>query len=410
MSEYQLLGQNRPENFVGEGLRNSQVRAVDEGFSFVNKEWFRKCTSFDEGLDELERGRAESEDIKVSLDKVTATVDDNGVFCVEVNGNKYHPTEHALSQMSTKYGVGTWYPNQVAIVEKCKHANDGAVLASLFNHQREKLSARIAASSRMESEFILRTRKDGSLRAFMTAAYKPIDNRWFMELIRKYIPGGMLSHWRGDSDTIYGNVLIPDTIRTEDDSDYGGMVTIGNCEIGTRRILTQPGVFRHICWNGNIWDLEKGKSIRQVHRGKAIDLDSLAKQIAECIQEQIPLTTIHLDRLLATKGMATDVNIKPIIAQLAIDTKMSVPQATAVLKGYSDEVHANEVAKGTLFGVINAITRASQTFSAMEWYNMDMAAGDLTMFTDSKWDSLVRRASSLSVEQTDKQFAAVLAS
>ncbi len=80
--------------------------------------------------------------------------------------------------------------------------------------------------------------------------------------MRKLIPGGRLSHWRGDADTLWGNVLIPDTIRQESDSDYGGMVSIGNSEIRERRITSRPSVFRAICFNGCIWDREAGQARR----------------------------------------------------------------------------------------------------------------------------------------------------
>ena len=52
------------------------------------------------------------------------------------------------------------------------------------------------------------------------------------------------SHWKGDEDTHdLAIFLLPDTIMDygqDDDTDYGGMVSISNCEIGKRRISQYP--------------------------------------------------------------------------------------------------------------------------------------------------------------------------
>ena len=98
-------------------------------------------------------------------------------------------------------------------------------------------------------------------------------------------------------------MLIPDTIREESDSDYGGMLSIGNSEIGERRISSMPSIFRAICMNGCIWDQTAGKGINQVHRGK-IDLDQLFLVIKENLEVQIPLLPQGIERLLGTRRMA----------------------------------------------------------------------------------------------------------
>lgn len=400
---YELLGQNRPTEFSGESLRNSQVRATENDFDHVNLEWFNKCKSFEDGLEDLERGRAKTEDIRVPLDKIEAVTDSDGKFAMRIDGRDFVPTEHALNQMSTKMEAGTVYPRSLLFSDK-PHPNDGAVLATIFNHQKEKLAKKIEESNRMESTFIVRTRTDGSMRAFLTAAYKPISNSWYMEVLQEYIPNGRLSHWKGDGDSIYGNILIPDTIRTEDDSDYGGMLSVGNCEIGTRRISLLPSVFRHICFNGNIWNQEMGKSLNKVHRGE-LNLVDYKERIRVCIHEQIPLLTTGIGLLLETKKLSTDVNIKPVLAQVSIDNKFTPAQSRAVLASYWDEVKANEVSKGTLFGVINAITRAGQTFDNPNWVKFDEIGGVMLATTPTEWGNLTARAARLKVELVDDMFA-----
>jgi hypothetical protein len=101
-----------------------------------------------------------------------------------------------------------------------------------------------------DKQRLIRTWSDGTLRAFLSQKYTIVNNAWFLDVLSKAIPGGVVSHWKGDADSIFGNVLIPDTIRAEADSDFGGMLSVGNSEIGTRRISSLPSVFRAICMNG----------------------------------------------------------------------------------------------------------------------------------------------------------------
>ena len=156
-----------------------------------------------------------------------------------------------------------------------------------------------------------------------------MDNSWFVNVIKGLVPSGRLSHWKGDSDTIYGNVLIPDTIREEEDSDYRGMFSVGNCEIGIRSISTCPSVFRAICMNGCIWDQEMGVAIRKVHRGE-INLEELKDAIKLNLEEQIPLLPEGIERLLAIRAKGTDgASLSTVFASVAKDHKLSKKQATA---------------------------------------------------------------------------------
>jgi hypothetical protein len=95
---------------------------------------------------------------------------------------------------------------------------DGNTLCTIINNAKRRLKS--------TKKYLWRTRQDGTLRAMLTDKYAIVNNEWLLEVWQRLIPGGRLSHWRGDSDTIYGNILIPDSIREEDDSDYGGFLTL----------------------------------------------------------------------------------------------------------------------------------------------------------------------------------------
>lgn len=399
---YKKLGQNKQESFSGDFVLKNQELGTEQGFGHVSKKWIKTGTmSYEEGLRQLEEGKEQTEDIQCRLPDMTPSVDDSGRFCMSyLDGRRFYPTEHAVNQMGTWLKTGTWFAQSLY---SGKHPNDGAMLAANFSHGRTKLIEEIANSKRRQEKFIFRTRRDGSLRAMMTAAYRPIDNRWVIETIKEFIPGGLLSHWNGDSDTIYGNVLIPDTIRAKDDSDYGGMVSIGNCEIGIRRISMYPSVFRAICMNGCIWNQQSGKGIKQVHRGE-IKLDVLKKQIAECIQYQIPLISEGIDKLLNTRNLVTDIDMKPVFAEYALEQKLTTTQAKCILDSYYEELKVSERAKNTLFGVVNAITRAGQCFENSTWVDFDTKAGKLLTYTENDWKALTGRAANLKLKQVEEIF------
>lgn len=399
MSE--LLGQVKRDSYAGDFVLKSQGTAEAEGFGHVSQYWYPQTKSYEQGFEELEAGKAVTEDIIVPLNEATATIDGDGKLVFQFqDGRKFYPTLHAIEQAGSRFGTGTWYAKQLF---NRAALGDGKALAYAFQHGKTVLESIIKESTRKQEKYLFRTRKDGSLRAILTADYLVIDNRWYLEVIKEIIPGGRLSHWRGDSDTIYGNVLIPDTIRQEADSDYGGMVSLGNCEIGTRAMINLPSVFRAICMNGCIWDQEIGKGVKQVHRGK-LDLKKLKADIVENVNKQIPLLTAGVDLLLNTRTYKDTISPKPLIAQLALDYGFSKGQATGILNAYGEEVLITPEHRGSLFAVVNAVTRAGQQFGNADWLRADLVAGELVNYEKDDWASLTGRAARLKADKVEEAY------
>jgi hypothetical protein len=187
----------------------------------------------------------------------------------------------------------------------------------------------------------------------------------------------------------------------DDDTDYGGMVSVGNCEIGKRRITQTPSLFRAICMNGCIWGQTKGKDISKVHRGK-IDLDSLKVRIAENIEYQLSILPDGIRKFLDTRSESlNDANVKGVIAAVATDYKLTKRQATESLEQYL----AHETHEQNMFGVINAITRAGQVFDNESWVRLDEVGGMLMDTSASRWTNILARAKTY----TDKDFEKVYA-
>jgi len=142
-----------------------------------------------------------------------------------------------------------------------------------------------------------------SIRAVFTDKYREISNAWLLEAFDRLIPDGLVSHFRGDGDTISGNILIPDTVRAESDSDYGGGIGFRHSEVGIFRIAVMPFVYRCICCNGTIWAKLEGKALRKVHLGREINEEDLFRHITECLHAQIPLVPELIARMQALKDV-----------------------------------------------------------------------------------------------------------
>jgi hypothetical protein len=394
----------------GSFVLSGQELATKEGFRNVSKIWYTKTISYEQGLESIAKEKAKREDIVCTVKDMLPCVsgaDDSFVFMFR-DGRTFRPTEHAVTHIGGKAGTGTWFP-----LNLLRPATDvkGKQLYSRDRGDAETLAHAIANGWRrldQNKKFLFRTYTDGTLRAMLTEQYAIVDNEWFIEEIRKNVPGGRLSHWQGDADTIYGNVLIPDTIREEKDSDYGGMLSLSNCEIGTRRIDLTPSIFRAICMNGCIWGQTKGEGLNKVHRGK-IDLEWFALQIKKHINKQIPLLPQGIDKLLGTRSIGWDgASAKVVIAQLAKDYKLAKGHATAVLDGYHAERTLTPEYAQTLFGVTNAVTRAGQKLgSPAEWVKMDELGGRLATMKATDFDTLVSKAKHLSVEEVEDMYATV---
>lgn len=376
------------------GLQGNTGTGFAEG-THVHKDWWAKTKTYEQVMESCQIAVENREDILTARKNISCVADNNTFYFQLNDGRKFKPTDHAMEQFSVRSSI----PSSTFLREMRKSedfdAADANVMAIVGNNALRRIDA--------DKEFRLRTYTDGTCRAFVTDKYAPVDNRWYLESLAEFIPGGRFSHWRGDEDTIYGNILIPDTIMDydSDDSDYGGMISVGNCEIGTRRISQTPSLFRAICMNGLIWGQAAGEKIRRVHRGN-IDLDTLKLEIAKNIQHQIPLLAPGIKMFLATRSMETGkASVKGIIASVSSDYKLSKREATEFLNQYGEYESGNR----NLFGIINGLTRAGQKFDNSTWVKFDEIAGSLMGTSADRWATIIRRADTFNDKDYEKVFS-----
>jgi hypothetical protein len=410
MSEV-LKGVTRNGDFV----HQSQGTAGEQGFKCVSRLWYPKTKPLSEGLDQLSDDARQREDLLCPMKHMGLGLNDAGVMVLEyVDGREFTFTPHALNQFSLVAGVPITFVNAMTRdvfqpngkLKYSRDARDAETLIAVFQNGLRRVDA--------DKSFRFRTYSDGTLRAVLSEQYAIINNIWYLETLGELFQtiGGdepRLSHWRGDADTIYGNILIPDTCRAESDSDYGGMISVSNCEIGIRRLSQFPSIFRAICMNGCIWDQVSGSKVNKVHRG-TINLNDLKEQIVKNIHEQIPLLSDGVNKFLALRDMKVDksVLLGNVFALVAKENNMTfglTGQAATLVKTF-DEFESNDA---NLFGVVNTITRVGQMYDAAEWVRFDEIAGKYMNYSESQWDAFQTRAKGLDQKEVKEKIYGMVA-
>ena len=410
---YEVLGQTKRDSYDGDFVLEGQP--VTSRFGNVSDLWIDQCITYEQGLERIEADEANLLDYKGPLAQWQPVVTDEGQFALRHigTGRDYTPTEHCLTQMMSvipKAKGSSWAVN--ALMEEKfiteKRGSDVVLFA------RDERDARVLRdyvdlicfqADRVDQNKLRLFRTwdhDSTLRAILSKDYTVVNNRWVFDTVTKLIPGGLLSHWRGDADELWGNVLIPDTIRSESDSDYGGMVSIGNSEIGTRRITCVPSVFRAICMNGCIWDQELGKGIAQVHRKKdgKVDYDSLAHSIKVNIEAQIPLIDEGIRKVLAVKQKGFD-GAEPakVLAATVKKLRVSKKHVKKLVQCYGVEA---DVVGHSAFTVMQAFTRMGQTLNRVQQFHYDGVGGEIARMSDAKWKALIADAKTFDDKELEK--------
>ena len=272
-------------------------------------------------------------------------------------------------------------------------------------------------------EFRVRTRHDDDgntvARAIVSERYGVIDNLEAMEMIIDALPSkdaikdALASHLHNDGDDMFGNLLLPDNIKSEPDSDYGVGIAFRNSEVRNSTFKVSPFLFRAICLNGMIWGRQDSSiKVNQRHMGN-IDKQELREEV----RRAIVVALSQGNDLLTLLGHSKHVEVKnpeQVIAQLSRDNKMTIAQGKLWHKGYLESLqeasgHAHD---RTAFGIVNGLTRSAQQYTGSTREQMETIASailapsiDADLQAISKrWGLISERAKSLD-EDTVLQYA-----
>lgn len=241
-----------------------------------------------------------------------------------------------------------------------------------LNAEIADLKNRLADSQK----FLVRTRLDNDgnrvVRHVASDRYGIIDNSDVMNIIGDSIRGGfgdsLASHAWNDGDSMIGNVLVPDYLKTRPDSDYGVGISFRNSEIGRFRFVICPFLFRAICLNGCIWGRSNSViNVDKKHLGE-INLDEIREQVRKSIAIALAEGEQVLELFDKSKEIVV-ANQAQLVAALSIENKLTIPQGRAWLASIADEPG------DTAFHVVQGLTKAAQGFTADARTKMEETAG-----------------------------------
>lgn len=198
-----------------------------------------------------------------------------------------------------------------------------------------------------------------------------LDNFEVLDILRESFPAAhrngegwgnaLASHIQEDFDSMTGNLIFPDYMKQQPDSEYGVGIAFRNSEV------TEGGgmeisafLFRAICLNGCIWS-RRNSAIRVIEEGKeSIDYRSLKAKIQQVVD--IALSEGH--DLLTRMGYTYEIPVpspEKVIAFLAREHALTQEQSRTWYHGYQTEtIRDGAPFKQTAFGVVQGLTRAAQ--------------------------------------------------
>ena len=375
----------------------------------VAKQWQSKCTPFSDFVESVKAQADSKYDLVVPESNVR--LKDS-----ETLTNGMGITKSGLSSLNAFTDIPS---SMVSFLEEKGFGDDLTRFVNSELDLREKMWANDGKNAR---EFRIRVRKDDAgydnARAIVSGRYGVIDNHEAMEMIANALPSltdALASHISDDGDDIFGNVLLPDYMKSEPDSDYGVGIAFRNSEIKNSTFKVSPFLFRAICLNGMIWGRSNSEiTINQKHLGN-INRIELQAEVTKAVQ--VALT--QGNDLLTLLGHSKQVKVEnplQVIAQLSRDNGMTIEQGRAWHKGYLESLTESNghLHDRSAFGIVNGLTRSAQRYTGSTREEMETTASlilapaiDASLQAISKrWGRIADNASTLK-EKVVQQYAYV---
>jgi hypothetical protein len=335
----------------------------------VAKVWQDKCTPLADFIDTVKSQSTHKEDL-TTMESEIRLQDANTL----VNGMPL--TESGLNSLR----MFTDIPSSMISFLKERGYDDDMV--KYVNAELDRRESDWNGKGKDAREFRLRVRHDDEgndiIRAIVSERYGVIDNHEAMDIIADALPSltdALASHLFNDGDDIFGNILLPDYMKSEPDSDYGVGIAFKNSEIRNSTFRISPFLFRAICLYGRIWGRQDSSiKIHQKHLGN-IDLEDLRLQVKNAVKVALTQGNDMLTLMNYAKQVKVE-NPLATIAVLARDNKMTIEQGKLWHKGYLDSLHERhgDVHEKSAFGIINGLTRSAQDYNGATREQMETTA------------------------------------
>jgi len=353
----------------------------------VAKVWQDKCSPLSEFINIVKEQSKHKED-RVKLESEIRLLDANTLL----DGTPL--TDSGMNSLRGFTGIPS---SMISFLQERGYDDD---LVKFVNDELNLRETKWNHSGKDPRDFRVRVRHDDDgndvIRAIVSERYGVIDNADAMDMIANSLPSlkdALASHIFNDGDDIFGNVLLPDYMKSEPDSDYGVGIAFKNSEIRNSTFKISPFLFRAICLNGLIWGRQNSEiTVNQRHMGK-IDLNELQEQVTNAVKVALTQGNDLLTLMALSKQVKVE-NPLATIAMLARDNKMTIEQGKLWHKGYLDSLHEQhgDVHEKSAFGIVNGLTRASQDFKANIREQMETTASYiLAPAIDSDLQSISKR-------------------
>jgi hypothetical protein len=375
----------------------------------VAKVWQDKCTPFADFVSTVKEQSKHKSDI-VKQESEIRLLDANTLL---------DGTPLTKSGLNSLRGFTDIPSSMISFLQEREYDEE---LVKFLNKELDLRETQWKNNGKEPRDFRVRVRHDDEgnnvIRAIVSERYGVIDNSEAMDMVVNALPSlhdALASHIFNDGDDIFGNVLLPDYMKSEPDSDYGVGIAFRNSEIRNSTFKISPFLFRAICLNGMIWGRQDSEiKVNQRHMGK-IDLDDLQAQVTLAVKVALTQGNDLLTLMSLSKQVKVE-NPLATIALLARDQKMTIEQGKLWHKGYLDSLHeANgHVHENTAFGIVNGLTRASQDYKGSIREQMETQASiilapsiDSDLQAISKRWGMISERAKLEKEKTINQYAYV---
>jgi hypothetical protein len=380
-----------------------------ESHRHVAKVWQDKCTPFADFVSTVKEQSKHKSDI-VKQESEIRLLDANTLL---------DGTPLTKSGLNSLRGFTDIPSSMISFLQEREYDEE---LVKFLNKELDLRETQWKNNGKEPRDFRVRVRHDDEgnnvIRAIVSERYGVIDNSEAMDMVVNALPSlhdALASHIFNDGDDIFGNVLLPDYMKSEPDSDYGVGIAFRNSEIRNSTFKISPFLFRAICLNGMIWGRQDSEiKVNQRHMGK-IDLDDLQAQVTLAVKVALTQGNDLLTLMSLSKQVKVE-NPLATIALLARDQKMTIEQGKLWHKGYLDSLHeANgHVHENTAFGIVNGLTRASQDYKGSIREQMETQASiilapsiDSDLQAISKRWGMISERAKLEKEKTINQYAYV---
>ena len=286
----------------------------------------------------------------------------------------------------TEYGLSTlgkFTDIKSGTIEDLVSHDYRTLAATVINTELDKRELDWDDKGKRPRDFIVRLRKEGDkevARFVGSERYGKVDNRDVVRILADALPTHALadvlaSHIWDNGDDMFGNLLIPDYMKQDVDSEYGVGIAFRNSEVGKHIFRIDPFLFRAICLNGIIWGRQNSNLTINIKHAGHIDFFEIASQAKRVVANALSLGNDLLTQMGYTRDIEVP-NVEATIVTLAQRNKLTNAQGRAWLDGYNTEIREKADEK-TGFAIVQGLTRGAQKFNGERRIEMETAAGNI---------------------------------